>query len=337
MRLLEVRILNFRNFQRKEFEFSDGINVICGVNGVGKTNLLEACAYLGNPRSFRRVLDRDLVKWGESFFRIEGKAISQGVKKDITVKYTNGMKQLEIDGRRATALDLFRTLSALMADMRDHRLVDGPPTQRRALLDRFISSLDLGYLKTLIDYKRNLGQKNALLRKGGNTRQLGYWNENLEETGRALVLRRERFVKDLTGIFDRKTQDLLPSRTVSLKYAPSLRLEKGVLDAYAEEEKRIGFSVYGPHRDRFDVEVDGRSPASAASEGEKRLTILALYLSVREFLKETMGEEPVLLMDEPFGILSEGFIESLVNELDGQVILTAIGPVLGLKPQVVLQ
>jgi DNA replication and repair protein RecF len=192
-------------------------------------------------------------------------------------------------------------------------------------------------LKTLIDYKRNLGQKNALLRKGGNTRQLSYWNSNLEETGSALIDRRERFVSDLSGVFARRTGDLLPRRKITLSYTPSVRLGKGVLDGFTEEEKRIGFSVYGPHRDRFDIEVDGRSPTAAASEGEKRLTILALYLSVKEFLKQVMGEEPVLLMDEPFGILSEEFIESLVNELDGQVILTAIGPVLGLQPQISLQ
>ena len=91
------------------------------------------------------------------------------------------------------------------------------------------------------------------------------------------------------------------------------------------------------NKDRFDVQVDGRSPVVASSEGEKRLAILALYLSVKEFLEEATGEEPVLLMDEPFGILSESFVESLVNELSGQVILTAVSPAVGIEPRVTLQ
>jgi DNA replication and repair protein RecF len=337
MRLLEVRLLHFRNFDRDEFRFDDGVNLICGGNGVGKSNLLEACAYLGNPRSFRRILDRDLVRWGDSFFRIEGVLGSKNVRKDVTVTYQNGSKEMQIDGKRATALDLFRTLVTLTLDMRDHRLIDGPPVSRRKMLDRFISSLDPEYLRGLMDYRRNLAQKNVLLRKGRNTRELRYWNANLERTGAVLVDRRERFVRELSDHFERQARGLLPSRSLTLRYEPMVRPEPGLFDRFAEEERRQGFAIYGPHRDRFDVRVDDRSPRAAASEGEKRLAILALYLSVREFLRGKLDTEPVLLLDEPFGILSESFIENLLRELRGQVILTALTPVLGLSPQIMLE
>lgn len=325
MHIAKLKLLNFRNFSKNEFTFSNGLNIIYGENGTGKTNLIEAIAYLSLPRSFRRAKDKDLVGWGGSFFMIEGEIIKYGVQHKIKVQISLAGKSVTIDGKNITSYtELFKTFVVLIFSLKEHYWVDGPPQVRRRFVDWFISIKDPLYFENLLRYKKNLAHKNALLKNGINISLTRIWNRKLEETGRYIIEKREEATSLLNNIV--KEENLLEKGIPFIEYVPSIGLKEGVLDSKIEEEKEKGFSLYGPHRDRIEFLLDGKPSQFAASEGEKRLLLLSFLLAIRKEIKNHLGEESVLCLDEPMSILSEKYIEILLNRLEGQVFITSVKP-----------
>ena len=329
MHLRRLKLLNFRNFERKEFEFGQRVNVIRGPNGVGKTNLLEAIAYLSLPRSFRRVRDRDLIRWGEKFFRLEGETESKNGEATIVVRYSDRGKLATLNGRQVPVSCLFSTFAVLPVNLREHLLVDGQPSLRRKTMDWLLSLYDPSYFALLLSYRRSLRHKNALLRSARRKDELKIWNERLEGAGRRIVKMREEFVRKLQPSFSRLAGRFLPQRSSRVRYVPSTSLAPGFLQEKLREELPRGYALYGPHRDDLEFLVDGRKPAVSASEGEKRLLILSFFLAVSEMLRERWGEYPVLAMDEPVSILGQGVAGALIQSLPGQVFLTTVRPIEG--------
>jgi DNA replication and repair protein RecF len=325
MQIERLRLLNFRNFHKREFEFGKGLNLIYGENGTGKTNLIEAIAYLSLPRSFRRARDRDLIRWNESFFMLEGFIKSYDIQHKLKVSLSPDGKSVMIDEKNITSLkELFRTFVVLVFSPKEHYWIDGPPVVRRKLMDWFISILDPLYFENLLRYKRNLAQKNALLKNGNAEPLARIWNRKLEETGQYIIKRREEVAVILNDSV--KRNNLLEMRVPSIKYVPSIELEEGILDSKLKEERERGFSLYGPHRDRIEFLLDGKPPQFTASEGEKRLLLLSFILTLREELRKNLGCEPVLCLDEPTSILSKKYVNNLLNRLQGQVFITSVNP-----------
>jgi len=328
MILRRLSLRNFRNFENRDFEFSEGINLITGDNGTGKTNLIEAIAYLSYPRSFRQVRDQELVRWGEDFFRIEGTLAGDGSEEKRVVFYAEGKKMLKSDGKTvqsiAEYMEGFITLNFVYENQ---KIVDGPPRSRRDAIDRLIASLDKLYLKKLLLLRKAVRQKNMLLKKEASYDQVHPWNLKIEEEGAYISERRRHYVSKL----DELVRDFFREFTgldVTMTYRESM---KGSLDAHFEEERRRKLSLYGPHLDRVDFEIAGRSPRSCLSEGEKRMLLFAFYLASREIIKEEKGAEPVFVLDEPLSILGKRFSLNLLTEFKGQTFITAVEDVGGIE------
>jgi len=314
----------FRNFENRVFEFQGGLNIIIGKNGSGKTNLLESIAYLSYPRSFRGVLDSDLVMWGKDFFRIEG-LYQDDVEHTIDCFYSSNdrIKNIRVDEKKVDKLSrLFFFFPSLVSTDRDQDIVDGSPEKRRNLIDKLISLIDMHYYRTLIDYRKAIENKNVLL-KEKRVEEIKSWNREIEKLSEYIITKRTEFLNGITGTFNLKSTVLLKGKKAEVRYFKKIDIKPGILDSKLEEELEFGFSIYGPHRDRFEFYIQGRPAKAAASEAEKRMMLLSLYFAFMERFERDKEKKPVLILDEPLSILDDDRIEALLGQLESQVFITS--------------
>lgn len=323
MRIEELKLVNFRNFKEITFTFSGEMNLIYGGNGKGKTSILEAISYLSLPKSRRGAKDEELIKWRETFFLVRGKIIRTGVNHTIEVSFKDGKKDIRVDGKKLQSMgELFRLFVTLYFSSREQNWIDGPPALRRKLVDWYLSIKNPEYYEVLLRYRRNLAHKNIILKNGGDIELIDVYNEKIEEDGSYIVEMRKKAVNEFNKFL--KEDEL--GEGAKILYTPSIEFSKGILKEKLEEELASGVSLYGPHRDRLDFSLKGKNPRTSASEGEKRLLGLSLLLKIRESFKDILGENPPLLLDEPFSILEPKNMEKILPSFDGQVFITAVRP-----------
>ncbi len=332
MQISRIFLHNFRNYERCTFEFEPGINVIAGPNGIGKTNLLEGIAYLSIPKSFRGVKDSELVRWGQKGFDLKGVIESSYTSHLLEVHYHEGRKNFLIDGKRVdTFADIFKVFVTLVVTARDQEIVDGPPEERRRNLDYFGSFYDPAYYQLLLDYRRALKEKNALLKKNPPMEHVVPWNLKLFELAEEIVAARERFLRMIENILNIKLAELGLEGKVEFSYEPSIEGLKNYTRELYEEEKRAGHSLTGPHRDRISLNYMGYPVNVSASEGQKRLILLGLFLTEREILGDRIGELPVLILDEPMSVLGEDKVSMVISSLSGQVFISSVRQIPGFR------
>ncbi len=332
MQISRIFLHNFRNYERRTFEFDPGINVIVGPNGIGKTNLLESIAYLSMPRSFRGVRDQELIKWGKNGFDLKGVVETSYSSHLLEVHYHGGRKNYLIDGKKIeTFADIFKIFVTLVVTAKDQEIIDGPPEERRRNIDYFGSFYDPAYYQLLLDYRRALKEKNALLKKNPPMEHVIPWNLKLYELAEEIVSSRERFIKMIENILNIKIVELGLNGKIEFIYEPSIEGLKEYSRELFEEEKRAGHSLAGPHRDRINLNFMGYPVNVSASEGQKRLILLGLFLTEREILGDRIGELPVLILDEPLSVLGEDKISMLISSLSGQVFISSVRYLEGFK------
>ncbi len=324
MRILHLHLINFRNFAERSFSFSKTLQVITGPNGSGKTNLLEAVAYLSLAKSFRRAPEEALVRWGTSHFLVEGEVEDiHGVRYRLKVRYSQGRKEAFVDGKRVRTLrTLYTRFPVVYADPLENGVIRGDTEAQRNFFDDLLSLLDAGYARELSAYRRALRQKNAALKIP--EAPVAQWNRQMERHGRYLVHRRREWVQRLNHMLQNGKRHLLPVEAVRVDYEPSVDLQEGLLDTFEAEERDRGVALYGPHRDRFHLLYRAYPLEETASHGERWLIYYTLLLSFREMLARLLNRWPVLLLDEPFHVLDPHFARRLAAGLEGQVIATAV-------------
>ena len=281
MHLRHLSLTNFRNYVRLELDLPAGLTIVQGENAQGKSNLLEAVAYLATGKSLRASSDAELVNWlvrdePYPFVRLAAEIErQQNIERiDITLLPGKGngryRKQVRINGVNKRALDLVGMMRAVIFRPEDVDLVSGPPGQRRRYMDIALCQLEPAYCRALSSYQKVLSQRNALLRnlaeRGASNvgEQLRYWDEKLVEAGSMVIARRQWFINelekdaallhlDLSGGVERLHLRYLPSFDPGLRPAharapyPSTQVlrERGVAYAdLAEEQVRASFLAH---------------------------------------------------------------------------------------------
>ena len=304
------------------YRFSDSLNVIIGPNGAGKTSLLEAIAYLSVPRSFRGVRDYALVRWGERRFFLEAHLVRLGTPITLTAyvevdERGNTVKKVfKKDGRTLkTYQDVFNTFVVLSFSSKEHAFVDGPPSERRKFFDWALSLLDPEYYASVVSYNRILREKRILLRSGADPTPL---NRSMARYVDYMVRRREEFVRRLnSGV----RYSFVPDR-FRIVYIPSVKDGEDLVRRGREEMERRA-ALFGPHRDRFEILLEGKPVRYFASEGQKRRIHLGIVIFVRDLLEERLQDSPVMVLDEPFVYLDREGIEGVMESLKGQVFVSS--------------
>ena len=327
----------FRNYLHLEADFSPGVNVIWGENAQGKTNLLEAIAYLSSCRSHRARYDRELIQFGVDHAFLKGEVSSRGRDFVLEARLHRGeRRQLFSNGvRLKSAGELGEVLNTILFCPEDLSLIRAGAVERRRFLDDAICQLRPKYAAALAEYRKLYEEKTRILRdweeKPSLLDTLDDFDLRMAQVGSILIHYRAHFVRRLADLTPPIQSDFSGGREqLTLRYEtvstvtdpeapPKVILEQLLhhqqTHRKAELESRLCLS--GPHKDDLSVEVDGRSARQFASQGQTRTAALSLKLACRELFREDTGEWPVLLLDDVLSELDAKRQAFVLERIDG--------------------
>ncbi|MEA2974297.1 MAG: replication and repair protein RecF [Actinomycetota bacterium] len=338
MRLTQLWLTDFRNYTTAELELPPGLTVVVGDNGAGKTNLLEAVGYLATLESFRGAPSEAMVRQGEERAVVRGTAVRGQrevlVEAEIRVRGRGRVAVNRQPLRRAA--DLVGALVVSVFSPDDLELVKGGPSARRRYLDDLLVALHPRNDALRRDLERILRQRTALLRDAGGRLSpalaptLDVWDSKLATVGDALGGARSDLVARLEPALAAAYAGIAgpDARPVGVAYDAPWRAGglAAALAASRVEELRRGVCLVGPHRDELVLTISGMPARTHASQGEQRSLALALRLAGHRVVGESLGESPVLLLDDVFSELDESRSQALLDHLPpGQAILTTTG------------
>jgi len=325
MLIEELKLKNFRNFTDFSVNFKDGVNVIYGPNGSGKTSILEAISYLSNPRSFRGAKDFQILKIGENYFEVEGKVLSGDEKHVIKITYWQDESKREktayLDGFKVKRFrDIQEIFIAIPFSFRNYSMIDGSATQRRDFFDDIFSLIDLDYYETLRSYEKLLEERNENLKMDEiDKNYVLYLAKEMQPLAEKIVEKREKMIEELSQYLD---------PIFKIEYKSEFK-GKNIAD-YIEEDIARGVTTVGPHtQDDYILYYKGNPAKYYASEGQKRLFYLSIVLAFKSLIEKTKHYEPVFLFDEPVNVLDAHLLERFISNLTGQVIIATLSPLLG--------
>jgi len=330
-----LKLYNFRNLTDGIHRFSPGLNLICGQNGQGKTNLIEAINLLSAGRSFRTQTLAELVRWGEreaSVFALVKGALSDV---ELGVSITASGRSAFVNGDEVGSLaDFVGRLLCVTFSPTDLAIVKGSPQVRRKFLDRHLVDLEPGLIGFLLDYSRALRSKSAVLKRGdADAAALEPWNVVLARAAapiirarravlRALEERADEYYRTIARHDGRVTLSLETGITGDEPSADDIFLQ---LTAVATREMRYKAAILGPHRDDIQIAIDGHDARAFASQGQSRSIVLALKLGVIGLLETQRHESPIVLLDDVDSELDQSRCDALfelVYQTKRQVFVT---------------
>ena len=332
-------LADFRNYVEAELVFADGLTVVVGANGQGKTNLVEAVGYLATLASFRAVPTDALVRVGADQAIVRADVChDDGRELLVEAEIARvGRSRIQVNRQRlARGRDLLGVLRASVFSPDDLILVKGAPSERRVFLDDTVVALTpkLDALRTDLD--RVLRQRTSLLKQAGGRLTndieltLDVWDAKLAAVGEMLAEARSTLVAELTDEVAMAYEQLAgASVSVSVSYVAPWRAVglAASLAAARNDDLRRQVCTVGPHRDDLQITLAGLPARTHASQGEQRCLALALRLAAHRLVATRIGSPPILLLDDVFSELDPARTRALVAHLPaGQALLTTASP-----------
>ena len=338
MRVLRLWLTDFRNYTSAEVELAPaGLTVVTGGNGEGKTNLLEAVAYLASLGSFRGAPTEALVRTGCStaVVRAEAERAGRAVRVEAEIAVAGRSRVLVNSQPLRRSADLLGAVRVSLFSPDDLDLVKGGPGGRRRWLDDALVALHPRNAALRADLERVLRQRNALLKQARGrldeaATTLDVWDAKLAATGEDLVQARLELVARLEGAVGKAYDQVSGTAAdVGVAYEPSWQGPlAAALAAARQDDVRRGLTTTGPHRDELRLTLGGLPARTHGSQGEQRSLALALRLGAHTAVAEEVGEPPVLLLDDVFSELDAARSAALLAHLpEGQALLTTAGTV----------
>jgi DNA replication and repair protein RecF len=339
VRVTRLWLTDFRNYPAASLELAgDGLTVIMGGNGQGKSNLLEAVGWLASLSSFRGAPAEALVRRGadQAVVRAEGERDGRALLIEAEINL-GGRRDRVLVNRQPLrrARDLLGALRVTVFAPDDLVLVKGGPAERRGYLDDLLVAMHPRNDALRTEVERVLRQRGALLKQAGGRLSaeieatLDVWDTKLAASGTELVEARRALVATLEPELG-KAYDQVASTAaeVAVSYQQSWTESlAAALAASRQDDVRRGVTTVGPHRDELGLSIGGLPARTHASQGEQRSLALALRLAGHALVTEATGSPPVLLLDDVFSELDPDRSEALVAHLPpGQALLTTAGP-----------
>ncbi|MES1181830.1 MAG: DNA replication and repair protein RecF, partial [Flavobacterium sp.] len=307
---------------------------------MGKTNVLDAIYHLSYGKSYFNPLAVQNIKHGEDFFVIDGEFEKAGRTEQIVCSLKKGQKKiLKRNNKPYTKFsDHIGFIPLVIISPADRDLIVEGSETRRKFIDSVISQLDSLYLHELIQYQKVVSQRNALLKYFAlnhtfDKDTLSIYNEQMDNLGQSIYIRRKEFIADFVPIFNKHHHNITDSQeTVQLVYESSLH-DKPLITLLEEtlaKDRVLQYTSTGIHRDDLSFEIDGYPIKKFGSQGQQKSFLIALKLAQFEFVKKQSGENPILLFDDIFDKLDEirvGKIVAMVNDnLFGQLFISDTHP-----------
>lgn len=325
MQLKKLTLNNFKNIGQAQLDFSPAVNCFLGNNGMGKSNLLDAIYTLSFCRSFNGVPDAMLIKDGETFAMARGEynrgtaveTLSLGIQAGKRKRLKRGDKEYS---RLSSHIGLFPLVMVAPQDM---SLITGTGEDRRRWMDMVISQSDPTYLDALIKYNHGLEQRNRLLRDGIEDTLMFEAVEAGMSASAAIIHRaRKEWVNRLGILFDRYYAAIAgDGESPALEFCGSLDRPGAtlseILDSVRQRDRAVRHTTAGPHRDDINMTLRGMPMKRTGSQGQCKTYTIALRLAQYEFLKQSSGLRPLLLLDDIFDKLDSARVGNIMEVITG--------------------
>ncbi len=335
MKIKKLFLQNFRNYENENFTFSEGLNVLFGKNGQGKTNCAEAVFYLCTGASLRIRHDKQLIRIGAESARIVAEAENRYGTVTIEADIYENKREIRVNGSKiAKNADLMGHINSVFFSPGELRLIQDGPDERRRFMNISISQTSAAYYTALLRYNKILDQRNTLLKNHDVSLVLDtlpIWDEQLCKYAAVIVEKRAEFLDKLAP-HAKEFHSFLTDGKEELAIKPEWKYDGGEEVAKAlqrrlennyERDLRLGFTTVGPHRDDLDVLINGADAKAYASQGQTRTAALALKLAEVQIFKILSGEYPILVLDDVMSELDLPRRKKLLKCIEGmQTILT---------------
>lgn len=348
MDISNLQLINYRNYATENFSFSPGTNIIYGNNGQGKTNLLESIFVLVRGYSHRSSRFSELKKFGEKGMSLIASFKSKGASHRIKLISDGAKKKWVLDEKVQPGFSKIAPMTgAILFEPDDLEIVKASPDRRRRFINEELSGLSPSYRAAFRLYERVRAQRNALLKNLKFKKQdiataralLEPWNTQLVDAAEAVFKERGRYLLKLNKEAKTLHQKLSGSSEVlSLEYQSNVFKELGelndirsvylrALEENLGEDLDRGYTGPGPHADELLIKINGMPARQYASQGQQRTAAIALKLAHINLYEETLGERPVVLLDDILSELDQGRQERLLTVLsDAQSFITCTDP-----------
>jgi len=327
LQLQDLKLHQFKNYDSFQSTFHERLNLITGLNGSGKTNILDAIYYLAFCKSAYSATDLTNIQHGQGLMRLEGNFDIEEDKKNLVAKVVRSKRKEFIlnDNPYDRLAEHIGLIPLVLICPDDIQLVKGHSDERRKLLDSHIAQFDQDYLMHLLKYNKSLKQRNALLKtwakKGVSDSSLikGY-DEVLIQSGQVIHEKRKDFVKKLMEDFSKSYQQLAnKDEHVSLTYKSILEQSnmRDVIDENSNIDRMMQRTTQGIHRDDLTFEIHNHPLKKTGSQGQQKSFMVALKLAMYYFLKRRKNRKPILLLDDIFDKLDGERMNQLLSIVSG--------------------
>ena len=329
----DISITNFKNYTTARFSLGSRFNLAYGLNGTGKTNLLDSIYYLCVGRSYFTPFDQKVVTSGESFFRLEGKVRKDETEHQILVKVKPGItKDLLLDGvARDRISDHLGFLPVVISAPRDIDLIIGPGASRRKYIDHLLCQLDPEYLRSLVTYNHLLNLRTSALKQDfKDLRRMVQTYDDQMAPHASVIFNRRKWLRNEIAPLLQSNYGILSNNREGVNLEYESRLHEHPYEKLVEmswiADKKTQRSNAGIHKDDFILSIKDLQAKDYASQGQIKSLIFALHLSKYKILSEECGYKPILILDDIFDKLDEirlsRLMELLMKDDFGQVFLS---------------
>lgn len=320
MKVESIELTNYRNYKSLNLHFSDGVNIIKGLNAQGKTNLIEAIFLCSIGKSLRVSREKELIKFGEEFAKIKINIAKKYKNTQIFVYFSKKTKKsVKIDDIPIKKIgELLGEFNAVYFSPDELKLIKDSPEDRRRFFDIHISQISKHYFYLLNRYEKILANRNKLLKSNINIATLKdtleIWNTQLIDIGSKIIYQRLKFINNLSE-YAEKSHNYLSSNNekLTLEYSGiNLKSITEIENEFAQQLKnntekdiKLGYTTVGPHRDDLKIFINNIDVRLFGSQGQQRTVALSLKLAELEIMKNETGDMPVLLLDDVLSELDE--------------------------------
>ena len=324
MILQSLNILNYRNIREASLEFSPKLNCLVGLNGQGKTNVLDAIYLLSFTKSAFTAQDSLNITHGEELAMVQGNygefVISCGLRRGVKKQFRKDKKDYP------RLLDHIGLIPLVMVCPADHQLIEEGSDERRRFMDVVIGQRNRKYLDCLATYNALLKQRNALLKQYADAPNppddlLEVLEWQMVEPAEYIFRARTDFFREFEPYFQEVYKVISGSAEIpNLRYISQLQ-DRELREAYIRTRKRdliLGWTSQGPHKDDLDMRLGDFPLKQVGSQGQQRTFVLAQKLAQALYLADTTGEAPILLLDDIFDRLDSERVERIVAMVQGE-------------------
>ncbi len=335
MIIKSIDLQNFRNYGLQSIEFDGKTNILYGDNAQGKTNVLESIFVAGTTKSHKGCKDYEMISFDKDEAHIKAIMCRNNIdyRIDMHIK-KNKNKGIAVNGVPIKkAVELYGIVNIIFFSPEDLNIIKSGPSSRRKYMDMELCQLDKIYVSNLMNYNRTVEQRNKLLKDIGFHPELkdtlDIWDSQLVKYGSEIIDKRFDFVKKLNLIVEDIHSRLTGGKEkLVISYEPSVSPEEfeNVLKDSREKDIKMRMTCTGPHRDDICFLAEGIDIRRYGSQGQQRTTALSLKLAEIELVKKSVGDTPILLLDDVLSELDGSRQNYLLNSISNvQTIITCTG------------